>query len=124
MTRFRRRYTFTTALSRVEPGGLRGVAPVAGQEHAPFFFPRSEAFRGVAVPSREAFRIVEAERGPAGSGQPRLRTRAEEVVPIVSGRSPALDGGMESDHGLRHGFTGRVGVEATVDGMALLQEGM
>ena len=43
-------------------------------------------------------------------------------MPIVVRRSQRVDGGGEADHGLGHGLAGGVGVEATVEGVALGQE--
>lgn len=46
----------------------------------------------------------------AGSG-----AGGEDVVPIVEAGPKAQDGRMKADHGMGHGFTGGVGVEAAID---------
>ena len=52
------------------------------------------------------------------------RTSAEGVVPIVERRRAQLDGGIKSDHGLGHGLTGGVEIEATAQPATLRQEVM
>jgi hypothetical protein len=48
----------------------------------------------------------------------------EHVVPIVLRRTEALNGGVQRDHGLSHGFTEGIGIEAAVDLAASVQEGL
>ena len=52
-----------------------------------------------------------------------LSSRLKKVVPVVVRGPKALDGGMEGDHGVRHGLAGGVGVEATVNAIASGDEG-
>lgn len=57
-------------------------------------------------------------------GRPnRLCLGPEHIVPIVVGRAEALDGGMQGDHGVSHGVTGGIGVEAAVDPATVIQQG-
>lgn len=46
----------------------------------------------------------------------------EHVVPVVQSGTEAFDGGMEADHAAGHVFPGGVGVETTVDLIALGNE--
>ena len=50
--------------------------------------------------------------------------RPEHVVPIVLRRTKALNGGVQRDHGLGHGFTEGIVIEAAVDLAALVQQGL
>ena len=62
------------------------------------------------------FRVVGGEEAELGSC-------LKKVVPVVVRGPKALDGGMEGDHGVSHGLAGGVGVEATVNAIALGDEG-
>ena len=53
----------------------------------------------------------------------RLRRGFEDVVPVVLDRSEALDARIQGDHGLGHGVTGGIGVEAAVNLAPLIQQG-
>jgi len=48
----------------------------------------------------------------------------EHVVPVVGRRAEAFDKRIRSDHGGGHVVAGRVGIEATVDRVALVQQGL
>ena len=52
------------------------------------------------------------------------KASAEGVVPIVERRGEQVDGGMKIDHGLGHGLTGGVEIEATAQPATLRQEVM
>ena len=59
----------------------------------------------------------------AGVGREKeLSAGAQSVIPVVGRGSESLDGWVERDHGLRHTLAGRVGVEAAVDGTAVLDQ--
>ena len=47
----------------------------------------------------------------------------KSVVPIVERGPEAVDGWMEGDHSMSHGFAGGVRVEATVNEIALSDKG-
>ena len=59
----------------------------------------------------------------SGRAEAALCSCLKNVVPVVVRRPEALDGGMEVDHGVSHGLAGRVGVEATVNDIALGSKG-
>ena len=48
----------------------------------------------------------------------------EHVIPVVCRRAEAFDSRIQSDHGGGHVVAGGVGVEAAVDRVALVQEGL
>ena len=61
----------------------------------------------------------------AGGGVRRsrgLRPGFEDVVPVVEGRTEAVDGRMACDHCLGHGVAGGIGVEAAIDRASLIQQ--
>ena len=72
-----------------------------------FFFPR----RRFGFPSS----------GERAEGE--LCSCLKNVVPVVVRGSEALDGRMEGDHGAGHVLAGVIGVEATVNEMALGDKG-
>ena len=46
----------------------------------------------------------------------------ENVIPVVFARAETVDSGVECDHLLSHGVTGRVGIEAAENGIAIREE--
>jgi hypothetical protein len=46
----------------------------------------------------------------------------EHVVPVVVGWPETLDGRMQSDHGASHILAGAIGVKATVNRIAVVEE--
>ena len=48
----------------------------------------------------------------------------EHVVPVVCRRAEAFDSRIQSEHGCGHVVAGRVGIEAAVDRVALVQQGL
>src|SRR4051812_18485860 len=73
-----------------------------------FFFPR----RRFWFPS-----------SPGGRAEAELCSCLKNVVPVVVRGPEALDGRMEGDHGVSHGFAGGVGVEARGYEIALGDKG-
>jgi hypothetical protein len=53
-----------------------------------------------------------------------LSAHPEDVVPIVLRGTEALNGGVQRDHGLGHGVTEGIVIEAAVDLAALVQQGL
>ena len=51
-----------------------------------------------------------------------LRSCREHVVPVMSRRTEAFDGGVQSDHGASHVLASGIGVKTAVDLAALVQE--
>ena len=52
-----------------------------------------------------------------------LRSRLEDLVPVLQWRPEARNGGMGLDHRTGHLIAGGVGVEATTDELSALDEG-
>jgi hypothetical protein len=118
--------TFSTPLTRSDPGVLRESDPV-GESRL-----RSFSFQGGEVSEEESAEGLDSEeRIPRGRRRKERwdgllwelwRTSAESVVPIVERRWEDADGGLKNDHGLSGGLAGGVEIEATVQPATLRQE--
>ena len=59
----------------------------------------------------------------AGELRGRLSLRLEQVVPVVQWWTHTPDDRMQPDHGTGCGVTGRIGIEAAVDGHTVSDKG-
>jgi len=88
------------------------------------FLPRRRLYE---VPSRlGSFSVWDSEQefpGDEVSGGVRTKgdsgAKAEDVVPVFARRAHAVDRGMEGHHGLGHGFSGVIEVEAAMEDAGL-----
>ena len=54
----------------------------------------------------------------------RLGSGSEHIVPVVGGGAKALDGWVQSDHGVGHVVAGGIGIKAAIDLSWLFQQGV
>ena len=108
----------------MDPGLLTETEPLSGRILKGRFPFQGGVLRGSeeardfqsGIPNRSSQATKPAERsgrrGDSGA-------KAEDVVPVFARRAHAVDRGMEGHHGLGHGFSGVIEVEAAMEDAGL-----